>query len=356
MLLPSMALAQGAGGQVRRPIKKQETTSTPAKKRQTTKKRSEQNPVVTQQIVITTEAAGYDVTISSNVPSALLYIDGTANGTANGSRFLKTGTHMVKLLAKGYEPLSSTITVGSKSTSFSFTMKKEENKLSPIIQRLLDNMVYVEGGTFTMGATTEQGSDADSDEKPAHRVTVSSFFIGKYEVTQEEWEAVMGSNPSYFKGAKRPVEMVSWSDCCQFIRKLNSLTGKNFRMLTEAEWEFAARGGNNSRGYKYAGSSILDDVGCYVGNSSSSSHEVGQLDPNELGIYDMSGNVLEWCVDWYGSYESGIQTNPIGASSGSLRVRRGGSWDLNARYCRVSYRNNFTPDVQINNLGLRLAL
>ncbi len=241
------------------------------------------------------------------------------------------------------------------------TPKKENSgKTKPssesVIKRLSANMVRVEGGTFTMGATPEQWSDAYSDEKPAHRVTVSSFYIGKYEVTQEEWEAVMGSNPSHFKGAKRPVENVDWDDCRQFIRKLNALTGKNFRMLTEAEWEFAARGGNKSRGYKYAGSPILDDVGWYDSNSSGTTHEVGKLNPNELGLYDMSGNVYEWCADWYGSFESGAQTNPTGASSGSYRVCRGGAWCIEARFSRLSFRSKNNPDFPDIYFGLRLAL
>ena len=362
--LPIVASAQGAGGQVRRPVKIQQTTNTtPPKKKKTPKKdqsskkdndtdqkpekRQEQNPV---------EAAGYDVTFISNVPSATLYIDGNNNGTASGSRFLKTGSHSVRLDADGYEPLSQSIQVNSSSRSFNFTMKKKENQLSPIIQNLINNMVHVEGGTFTMGATSEQGSDAESEEKPAHQVTLSSFSIGKYEVTQEEWEAVMGNNPSSLKGAKRPVESVSWSDCRQFIRKLRTLTGKNFRMPTEAEWEYAARGGNKSRGYKYSGSNILDDVGWYDSNSSSSTHDAGQLDPNELGLYDMSGNVWEWCADWYGSYDSNSQSNPGGPSSGSVRVFRGGSWNNYAGRCRVSFRGYSSPGGASSNLGLRLAL
>ena len=214
-------------------------------------------------------------------------------------------------------------------------------------------MVRVEGGTFTMGATSEQGSDAYKNEKTTHQVTVSSFSIGKYEVTQEEWEAVMGNNPSSFKGAKRPVENVNWNECHQFIRKLRSLTGKKFRMLTEAEWEYAARGGNKSRGYKYSGSNILDDVGWYDGNST---HDVGQLDPNELGLYDMSGNVYEWCSDWFGAYESGAQSNPSGPSSGSDRVCRGGCWQNDSMSSRVSDRVSFHPNNRSRNFGLRLAL
>ena len=362
--LPIIASAQGAGGQVRRPVKKQQTTNTtPPKKKPTPKedqsskkdndtdqkpeKRQDQKPV---------EAAGYDVTFSSNVPSATLYIDGNNYGTASGSRFLKTGSHTVRLDADGYEPLSQSIQVNSGSRSFNFTMKKKENQLSPIIQNLINNMVHVEGGTFTMGATSEQGTDADKDEKPAHQVTLSSFSIGKYEVTQEEWEAVMGNNPSSFKGAKRPVERVSWNDCQEFIRKLNTMTGKRFRLPTEAEWEYAARGGNKSIGYKYAGSDNLDRVAWYDSNSGNSTHDIGQKSPNELGLYDMSGNVWEWCQDWYDGYSSNSQTNPSGPSSGSNRVFRGGSWYPDAWYCRVSYRRGHSPGSTIDNLGLRLAL
>ncbi len=228
-------------------------------------------------------------------------------------------------------------------------------QIDPIIQNLMDNMVHVEGGTFTMGATSEQGDDADADEKPAHRVTLSSFSIGKYEVTQEEWQAVMGNNPSNFKGAKRPVEQVSWDDCQEFIRKLNAMTGKQFRLPTEAEWEYAARGGSQSRGYKYAGSNNLDNVAWYYSNASSQTHDVGGKQPNELGLYDMSGNVWEWCQDWYGDYSSSTQANPRGASSGSNRVYRGGVWNYDARYCRVSLRYYFTPDYRGYYHGLRLA-
>ena len=218
------------------------------------------------------------------------------------------------------------------------------------------DMMYVKGGTFTMGATSEQGSEADSDEKPTHSVTLSSFYICKYEVTQALWKAVMGSNPSSFKGDNLPVETVSWDDCQTFIRKLNAMTGKNFRLPTEAEWEFAARGGNNSRGYKYAGSNNIETVAWYDDNSGSKTHVVGTKSPNELGIYDMSGNVLEWCQDWKGSYSSASQTNPTGASSGSLRVLRGGSWNYDARSCRSSNRISNAPDYRCYYIGLRLVL
>ena len=219
-------------------------------------------------------------------------------------------------------------------------------------------MVRVEGGTFTMGATAEQGDDVYADEMPAHEVTLSSYCIGKTEVTQALWQAVMGVNPSGFKGANLPVEQVSWNDCQEFIAKLNALTGKAFRLPTEAEWEFAARGGNNSRGYKYSGSNTLSNVAWYDDNSSSKTHPVATKAPNELGIYDMTGNVWEWCNDWFSDsyYTSASQTNPTGPDSGSLRVCRGGSWISPARYCRVSYRSCDYPASRNDHLGLRLAL
>ena len=207
-----------------------------------------------------------------------------------------------------------------------------------------------------MGATSEQGSDADSDETPTHKVTLSSYSIGETEVTQELWKAVMGSNPSNFSGNQNPVEKISWNDCQTFITKLNQLTGKKFRLPTEAEWEYAARGGNKSKGYKYAGSNTIGDVAWYSSNSSSKTHPVKQKAANELGLYDMSGNVYEWCQDWYGSYSSSVQTNPTGASSGSYRVCRGGSWSSSAKLCRVSYRRSNTPSLSLNGIGLRLAL
>ena len=217
-------------------------------------------------------------------------------------------------------------------------------------------MVYVEGGTFTMGATSEQGSDAYDNEKPAHSVTLGGYYIGKYEVTQKLWKAVMGSNPSDFKGDNLPVENVSWDDVQEFLRKLNAITGKNYRLPTEAEWEFAARGGNSSRDYKYSGSDSIGNVAWYYDNSGDRTHAVGTKSPNELGIYDMSGNVYEWCQDRYGSYSGSSQRNPKGPYSESNRVFRGGCWGLNARYCRVSYRLSYPPDCRFNYLGFRLAL
>ena len=219
-------------------------------------------------------------------------------------------------------------------------------------------MVYVEGGTFTMGATSEQGSDAENDEKPAHNVTLSGYYIGKYEVTQELWKAVMGSNPSNFKGDNLPVENVSWDDVQEFLRKLNAMTGKRYRLPAEAEWEFAARGGKSNLGYKYSGSDNIGNVAWFDGNSDSRTHAVGTKSPNELGIYDMSGNVWEWCQDWYGGsyYGSSPRTDPKGPNSGSNRVFRGGGWSGDAGYCRVSNRDCFTPGGRYIFLGIRLAM
>ena len=220
-------------------------------------------------------------------------------------------------------------------------------------------MIKVEGGTFQMGATSEQSRDAHDNERPVHSVTLSDYYIGETEVTQELWKAVMGKNPSKFKGDQKPVECVSWHDCQNFIKELNQLTGKNFRLPTEAEWEYAARGGNKSKGYKYSGGNDINKVAWYYGDSNSQTHDVKTKSPNELGIYDMSGNVFEWCKDKFGSYRSSSQTNPTGSSSGSPRVLRGGSYVYfkdEGRCYRVSGRDRDYPDVRDYYYGLRLAL
>ena len=210
-----------------------------------------------------------------------------------------------------------------------------------------DGMVYVEGGTFQMG------SNSESDEKPIHTVTISGFFMDKTEVTQAEYRKVMGKNPSNFSGCDDcPVENVSWNDANAYAQKV----GK--RLPTEAEWEYAARGGNKSKGYRYSGSNGngIGAAGWYDNNSDDKTHPVAQKQPNELGLYDMSGNVWEWCSDWYGSYSSSPQNNPQGPSSGSYRVLRGGCWfdyDLN---CRAASRDRHNPGVRNNDYGFRLVL
>lgn len=218
-------------------------------------------------------------------------------------------------------------------------------------------MVFVEGGTFTMGSTPEQWPDHRRNESPLHEVTLSSYYMAQTEVTQELWMAVMGYNPSTFAGdLQRPVEMVSKFACARFVDKLTELTGKVFRLPTEAEWEFAARGGNKSRTYKYSGSNNVDDVAWYVANSDSITHAVATKIPNELGIYDMSGNVLEWCQDWYYSYDYEPCVNPVGPESGYENIYRGGCWIFDASMCRNSYRDMFPPDSAFSFLGLRIVM
>lgn len=214
-------------------------------------------------------------------------------------------------------------------------------------------MVHVEGGSFQMGA-----SDTEPDEKPLHDVKLSDYYIGQTEVTQDLWQVVMGHNPSHFIEGKRPVETVSWNDCQAFIAKLNLLTGNNFRLPTEAEWEYAARGGKKSKGYMYAGSNNVDDVAWHDGNSGDETHLVAHKQANELGLYDMSGNVWEWCQDWYDGdyYGKSLSTNPCNNTSAYSRVLRGGSWLSSARDCRVSYRSSWNPGRKDDDLGMRLAL
>ena len=302
-----------------------------------------------------------------------IYLDGQRQGTTPTLlQKVLAGRHELRIVKAGYEALTQTLDLKENDTqTVSGELKKSlgaglgsasasggqavAGKRTYTVNGVSFTMVAVSGGTFTMGATKEQGSDAYSDEKPAHQVTLSDFAIGETEVTQELWQAVMGNNPSNFKGSNRPVECVSWDDCQEFISKLNALTGQSFRLPTEAEWEYAARGGSQSRGYKHSGGNIIDDVAVYSDNSGSQTHPVKSKQANELGLYDMSGNVWEWCSDWYGSYSSSAQRNPTGASNASYRVDRGGSWALNARRCRVSRRLSNSPGYRGNDLGLRLA-
>jgi formylglycine-generating enzyme required for sulfatase activity len=216
-------------------------------------------------------------------------------------------------------------------------------------------MIKVDGGTFSMGAIFETDIDAYDDERPIHDVSLSDYYIGQTEVTQALWQTVMGTNPSYFKGDNKPVDNVSWNDCQIFIERLNMMTGKNFRLPTEAEWEFAARGGNLSRGYKYSGSNYIDDIAWFDANSLGTTHDVAIKMPNEIGLFDMSGNVWEWCEDKYNKYSGQTESNPTGPNSGFYRVVRGGSWNINARNCRASCRSISTPSNRCNK-GLRLVL
>ncbi len=305
-----------------------------------------------------------------------VYVDGVKVGQSprvfNG---VLVGNHNVEISKSGYATSRQTVTISegqtagisgsltsSTSSSSANTLSSSGSSLSgnaltiPVKNGINIEMVKVEAGSFDMGATPEMENPWE-DEKPVHRVTLTNnYYVGKYEITQALWQAVMGSNPSHFKGDALPVEQVSWKDCQKFITKLNRLTGKNFRLPTEAEWEYAARGGNKSRGYRYSGSNTIDDVAWYENDALSQTHPVGTKQPNELEIYDMTGNVMEWCQDWYGSYSSSPQVNPTGAASGSYRVVRGGGWSDSARGCRTSDRNLTSPGGRFSNLGLRLVL
>jgi len=215
-------------------------------------------------------------------------------------------------------------------------------------------MIFVEGGTFTMGCT---GDDCYYyEELPAHQVTLSSYSISKYLVTQKLWKTIMGYNPSCFIGDNLPVEQVSWYDTQNFIDKLNQITGKKYSLPTEAQWEFAARGGNNSNRTVYSGSNNLDEVAWYSSNSKQCTQPVGIKAPNELGIYDMSGNVYEWVSDWFEDYSSLPQTDPQGAVSGYAKVARGGGWFSADFACRSTYRVSGLPSKTSDYPGFRLAL
>ena len=287
--------------------------------------------------------------------NATIEIDGKYIGISPISyKFTIGKNYNIKITKENYKPINETIFITENVYKLP-VYNLEENIVLPKIE-----MVFVQGGTFTMGCTDEQGSDCYDTEKPAHQVTLSDYYIGKYEVTQGLWKKVMGNNPSRFIncGDDCPVEMVSWDDCQEFINKLNQLTGKRFRLPTEAEWEYAARGGSKaSYQTKYAGSNALGEVAWYNQNSDVNysggyeykgrklgTHTVGTKKPNALGIYDMSGNVWEWCNDWYGDYSSGGVMNPKGASTGSSRVGRGGSWYGNGNDYRVSSRSYYPSD------------
>ena len=303
-----------------------------------------------------------------------VYVDGKKLGQSprvfNG---LLIGNHQVEVRKEGYATDRKTVIIsegqtanimgtlsslasGLASNSNSASVTSGSNEISiPVKNGITIDMVKVEAGTFMMGATSEMQKPYN-DEKPVHQVTLTNdYYMGKYEVTQALWQAVMGRNPSKSKGGNLPVEHVSWKDCQKFISKLNSMTGRKFRLPTEAEWEYAARGGRKSKGYQYSGSSDVFDVAwCnWVGFGA---QPVGTKQANELGLYDMAGNVQEWCQDWYGYYDSLSQTNPTGAVSGSQRVRRGGDYMDNAKDCRSSTRRDGAPGDRYSFLGLRLVL
>lgn len=285
--------------------------------------------------------------------------------TVDGERIGKTplmveviiGEHKVEVSRGdfGAEPQTVTISEGGVTEVNLILTKIESADYVEVANGLNMKMVYVEGGTFQMGATSEQGGDYSNDERPVHSVTLDSYYIAETEVTQAQWYAVMGNNPSDYSGDNRPVENVSWHDAQAFCDKLSELTGKKYVLPTEAQWEYAARGGNKSQGYKYSGSNAIGDVAWYDGSSSNPTYYVKQKSPNELGLYDMSGNVWEWCSDWYDDYSSYSQTNPTGPSYGSRRILRGGSYRHEAAHSRVSNRQNDEPSIHFGNVGFRVV-
>ena len=326
------------------------------------------------------------LTIRYTPSSATVLVDNKMvkgmNGVARTT--LPVGQHSYIVFCDGYDSEEGTVKLkASTPSNLQITLTKEATTRQqstvaqpavaqqPVVQTPVTNgdiisipvkdgisldMVRVEAGTFVMGATPEMKSPYD-DEKPKHRVTLTNdYYIGKYEVTQALWKAVMGDNPSKFKGENLPVEQVSWNDCQIFIGKLNNITGKTFRLPTEAEWEYAARGGKKSKGYRFSGSKDPYKVAWYISNSENKSHPIGSRQANELNIYDMSGNVSEWCQDTYSKYEKTSQINPIGASNELNRVIRGGSWIANSWHCHSSDRGAQSPDWSHSSLGFRLAL
>ncbi len=241
----------------------------------------------------------------------------------------------------------------------------------PITPLLAFDMIFVKGGPFRMGSDKASDPDADDDEMPPHDVTVPDFYLGQYPVTQDLWLALMGENPSFFSGERRPVERVSWDEIVKgdpenqkraFLDVLNEKTGRKYRLPSEAEWEYAARGGLDNKGFKFAGSDKLKEVGWFSDNSHGETKPLGLKAPNALGLYDMSGNVWEWCEDdWHGNYDKASKDGSawIDHPRGSDRVNRGGSWDpyfLGALDCRSAFRRNWPPGARINYVGFRLAL
>ncbi|MBI9032678.1 SUMF1/EgtB/PvdO family nonheme iron enzyme [bacterium] len=302
------------------------------------------------------KCSGIDIVTIPTTASIELTGDAGEHYTATGRKSfidIPIGTYELIISNEGYKTHKETINLTVDNT-IQKQISLEEGSDAP------EGFVLVEGGTFHNGTAN---------------VTLSDFIIGKYEVTQAEWQEIMGNNPSYFKGDNNPVEQVSWYDAVEFCNKKSVKEGldpvylgsgasikcdfsKNgYRLPTEAEWEYAARGGKKSKAYTYSGSNNIDKVAEYKANNNKSTKAVGGKKPNELGIYDMSGNVWEWCWDWYGyeDYSSSSESNPLGPNSGSYRVLRGGGWYSSAAYCRVANRDCYSSTYSSYFVGFRLA-
>lgn len=293
------------------------------------------------------------VTINSEPEGLELAIDGKPFGQTPYVGNLSFGNHNLRL-QQGEKRVWKIVYISQIGGQTSFNLSFSEQSLDKNVNDASIEMVAIKGGTFQMG------SNGNDDEKPIHTVMISDFYIGKTEVTQAQWIAIMGSNPSYFKGDNLPVEQVSWDDVQVFIDKLNAKTGKTYRLPTEAEWEYAAGGGENNRTV-FAGTNDESNLGNYAWwgkNNNGTTHAVGTKKPNQLGIYDMSGNVWEWCSDWYSAdyYLNSPENNPKGPASGSSRVMRGGSWLSMYEFSfRASSRSSNVPGLRYYNASLRVA-
>lgn len=292
-----------------------------------------------------------EVIITTEQKSDKIYVDNVLVRISSVTIELTYGSHDVKAERNG-KIISKIINISQDSGDEVFKLMFGDNQTFAVNGVCFD-MVFVKGGTFKMGCNDR---DADESEFPVHDVTLNDYYIGETEITQKLWKAVMGYNPSENVGDNYPVENVTWIECNDFINELNRLTGMNFRLPTEAEWEYAAKGGAASEKFKYSGSNRIREVACYYNNSKHNSCSVKSKLPNELGIYDMSGNVWEWCYDRYDMYKREAQINPLGASVGIYRVNRGGCFYSGAIYCRNTNRNYNPQDTRNDYIGFRLAL
>jgi formylglycine-generating enzyme required for sulfatase activity len=304
------------------------------------------------------------IDVKSTPVGAEVYIDDISVGkTPMSFSKLFPGKHKVTIKQEGYYDFESSVDVADNKVSIideilakSCDIERTREKINITTKGVSFSLIKVDGGSFQMGGTPEQGK-GKMDESPVHRVTLSDFYIGETEVTNELWSVIMGTNPSISSSQpNQPVNNVSWYDCQKFINRLSSLTGLHFALPTEAQWEFAARGGNKSRNYRYSGSNKLKEVGWFKENSKGLLNVVKQLRPNELGLYDMSGNVSEWCSDWYGLYKNTDVVDSKGLESGTLKVFRGASGGEKDAFLRVACRFCDNPNSKYQSIGLRLVL